>query len=184
MALGYYTKSKSPAGFVAGAFNDSTNAASAFSFNPLNRIFQIGNGTDDNARSNAMTVLQNGNVGIGILMPNQRLEVAGNLTVQNGKGIIRSNDGSQQKKLTADVTINTSFTAGETKSFAITWHETFGAAPDVFVGHVVSGAGGWAELVLTITNPSTTGAILYVYNPKTITVNPNYTNRIIAIGPQ
>ena len=112
------------------------------------------------------------------------LEIAGNVTVQNGKGLIRSSNATQQKKLTADVTINTSFLAGETKTFAITWPETFGAAPDVFVGNVISGAGGWAELVLTIFNATTTGATLFVYNPKTITVTPNYINRIIAIGPQ
>lgn len=66
---GYFTKSKSFGGTVLGIFNDSANAASTNSSNPLNRIFQVGNGTADNARSNALTILQNGNIGIGELNP-------------------------------------------------------------------------------------------------------------------
>jgi Head domain of trimeric autotransporter adhesin len=68
-AMGYATKSKSMGGFVTGLFNDSTNAGSPNMINSLNRIFQIGNGTADYARSNAMTVLQNGNIGIGEVNP-------------------------------------------------------------------------------------------------------------------
>ncbi len=68
-AMGFSTKSKSCGGFTTGLYNDSTNAADPNLINSLNRIFQIGNGTADNARSNAMTVLQNGNVGIGTVSP-------------------------------------------------------------------------------------------------------------------
>jgi hypothetical protein len=68
-AMGIETTSKAFGGFVAGLFNDGTSAASATSINPLNRIFQIGNGTTNAARSNALTVLQNGNIGIGLLNP-------------------------------------------------------------------------------------------------------------------
>jgi hypothetical protein len=79
IAMGYNIKSKSYVGLSIGLFNDSTNAASASSYNPLNRIFQIGNGTADNARSNAITVLQNGNVGIGELNPAVPLNFASSL---------------------------------------------------------------------------------------------------------
>ncbi len=68
-AIGNNLKSKSYAGFVTGHWNDSTNAANPVNINPLNRIFQIGNGTNDTFRSNAMTVLQNGYIGIGELNP-------------------------------------------------------------------------------------------------------------------
>ena len=40
------------------------------------RIFQIGNGTDEFARSNALTVLRNGNIGIGTLTPSVPLSFA------------------------------------------------------------------------------------------------------------
>ena len=69
IAAGSYLKSKSFGGTVTGLYNDSTNAANPLAINSLNRIFQVGNGTADNARSNALTILQNGNIGIGELNP-------------------------------------------------------------------------------------------------------------------
>lgn len=69
LATGRFSTSKSYGGTVIGTYNDSTNAASSTLIDPLNRVFQIGNGTANNARSNAMTVLQNGNIGIGTTTP-------------------------------------------------------------------------------------------------------------------
>jgi hypothetical protein len=45
---------------VIGSYNDTSN---------INRLFEIGNGSSDNARANAFTVLQNGNTGIGTATP-------------------------------------------------------------------------------------------------------------------
>lgn len=59
-AMGFSTIAKSANSFVAGRFNDTSNT---------NRIFEIGNGTADNARTNALTVLQNGNIGVGTTNP-------------------------------------------------------------------------------------------------------------------
>lgn len=78
-AMGLGTKSKSYQGFTVGAYNDSSNAANTINTNPLNRIFEIGNGTADNNRSNAMTVLQDGNIGIGELNPTVPLNMASTL---------------------------------------------------------------------------------------------------------
>jgi hypothetical protein len=78
-AMGLYTKSKNYGGFVVGTYNDSTNAIDPNNFNNLNRIFEIGNGTAFNFRSNAMTVLQNGNIGIGELNPAVPLNFASSL---------------------------------------------------------------------------------------------------------
>ncbi len=74
-ALGNNTKAKATNAFVAGAFNDTT---------ATNRIFEIGNGTADNNRSNALTMLSNGNLGIGVLNPGVRLAVSGNASVSGG----------------------------------------------------------------------------------------------------
>ena len=52
-----------------GIFNDSANAPKFRQFQSLNRIFQVGNGTADNTQNNALTILQNGNIGIGELNP-------------------------------------------------------------------------------------------------------------------
>jgi hypothetical protein len=79
IATGDHTKSKSYSDFVCGMFNDSTDASNIYSPTPLSRIFEIGNGTADNTRSNAMTVLQNGNVGIGTINPIAPLNFASSL---------------------------------------------------------------------------------------------------------
>lgn len=50
-SIGFYTRARSDYSFVVGKFNDST---------ATNRLFEIGNGTADNARSNAVTILTNG----------------------------------------------------------------------------------------------------------------------------
>jgi hypothetical protein len=73
--FGLSTKSKSYNGFVIGQYNDSTVVGSSSTFNINNRIFQIGNGTADNARSNVITVLQSGDVGVGTTAPNALLHL-------------------------------------------------------------------------------------------------------------
>lgn len=60
MSIGTFNYSKSFSGTVVGLYNDSTDATNPTATDPANRIFQIGNGTADNARSNAMTVLGSG----------------------------------------------------------------------------------------------------------------------------
>jgi hypothetical protein len=65
-ALGSYTKSRSPGSLVIGLYNDTTNT---------NRLFEIGNGIAENARANALTVLVNGNMGLGTTVPNAKLHV-------------------------------------------------------------------------------------------------------------
>jgi hypothetical protein len=66
-SMGLFTIAKSASSLVIGSYNDSTNT---------NRLFEIGNGTANYARSNAMTVLANGNLGIGTTAPIARLHVA------------------------------------------------------------------------------------------------------------
>jgi hypothetical protein len=63
-SMGNSTRAKSDNSLVIGIFNDSSNT---------NRLFEIGNGTANNARSNAMTVLTNGNIGIGTTNPSRPL---------------------------------------------------------------------------------------------------------------
>lgn len=92
---GAFIKSKSYAGFATGIYNDSTNAANATAINSLNRVFQVGNGTADNARSNAITVLQNGNAGIGVLIPARMLSVGTDIAVDENN----TNNGTLSSSL-------------------------------------------------------------------------------------
>lgn len=76
-AMGYNTRSHSYGGFVAGVFNDSLTGLSANNWVATDPVFTIGNGTAHNARSNAMMVLKNGNVGIGTNTPVNKLQLVG-----------------------------------------------------------------------------------------------------------
>lgn len=64
VAMGQFTTAKNSFSLVIGTFNDTTSQGS---------LFEIGNGGDDNARSNALTVLYSGNVGIGNIAPDAPL---------------------------------------------------------------------------------------------------------------
>lgn len=63
-SMGAFTKAKSNYSLVIGQYNDTT---------ANNRLFEIGNGSADNDRRNAFTVLSNGNVGIGNKAPARAL---------------------------------------------------------------------------------------------------------------
>ncbi len=75
-AMGHYTLAKPYASLVIGRYNDTTSLSST-SWDPLDPVFIIGNGTANNARSNAMTVLKNGKTGIGTLTPQTQLQITG-----------------------------------------------------------------------------------------------------------
>jgi hypothetical protein len=76
VAIGYGVYSKTVGAFAAGLFNDTTDIINPLS--PTDRIFQVGNGSSNTIRSNAITVLRNGNTGIGTLAPSARLHIKHN----------------------------------------------------------------------------------------------------------
>lgn len=86
-ALGWETVAKAIGGLAIGVNNDATDAPSQNDQNPNDRIFQIGNGNLlDDTRSNAVTVLRNGNVGIGsdVLAPAYPLDINGRMRIRSG----------------------------------------------------------------------------------------------------
>jgi hypothetical protein len=118
------------------------------------------------------------------ILNNGTVEVLGSLTVQNGKGIIRSADAQQRKKVVGTVTISGQFLSRQTRTFAVTFPESFSSPPDVWIGNMVSGVGGWAEVLLTITDITNTGCTVWAHNLLPFTLGPNFTMKVIAIGPQ
>ncbi len=89
VAFGLGTIAKSGNAFVVGQFNDTTDMPiNDFSFSPTNRLFQIGNGDGLGDRSNAMAVLQNGNIGVGTASPLAKLHL------QNGSLLIGDSPGA------------------------------------------------------------------------------------------
>jgi len=74
-AMGYYTYAQPYASLAIGRYNIiSGDSVTWVETDPL---FIIGNGTNEANRSNAVTALKNGNVGIGTAEPSVKLDVAG-----------------------------------------------------------------------------------------------------------
>lgn len=67
---------------VVGRYN-STIVGSSSSWVPTDPSFVIGNGEGVSSRSTAVTILKNGNMGIGTTSPAQLLEVNGNILTDN-----------------------------------------------------------------------------------------------------
>lgn len=76
-ALGNNTIAKALNAITVGENNDNTDVVTAAHIpSATDRLFQIGNGTAV-SRKNAVTILRNGNFGIGVLNPTYKLEVNG-----------------------------------------------------------------------------------------------------------
>lgn len=73
IAMGVYTTSPSYAETVIGQYNTSYTPISSTIWNSADRLFVVGNGTASGATANAVTVLKNGNVGIGTSTPSKAL---------------------------------------------------------------------------------------------------------------
>ncbi|MCB0747481.1 MAG: tail fiber domain-containing protein [Ignavibacteriae bacterium] len=77
IALGNTVQAQSYSSMAVGRYNlGGGNATSWVDSDPL---FEIGNGTSQSTRSNAVTVLKNGNVGFGVSTPLARLHVNGRI---------------------------------------------------------------------------------------------------------
>lgn len=121
-----------------------------------------------------MMVTNGGNVGIGPVVPTAKLSVdgsgsfTGDLTVNNGKGLIRSTTSSSYKYYTATVTTSASFlvTAGacSTVNSSLT-SGGFSAAPLVSVGNLIGGTGDFGKLVINVQSATTTQAVVRFCNP-------------------
>lgn len=159
--------------------------------------YDNGNGyfyIDELGVSRRMVIKNGGNVGINTTSPTERLEVAGNgkfsgdITVQNGKGLVRSTGSVQQKTMTFNISITGPLSAGGTSTLGIAFPESFSGSPAVYVGGInaAGGSGGHMECVYNIASVTTTGCSLYVYNPRgsAATFASGTTITIVAIGPQ
>lgn len=78
-AIGFNTIAPSYAEMALGAYNTLYAPTSTNSWVTTDRLFVIGNGTSTSSRSNAMVILKNGNVGIGISTPARKLQVVGDI---------------------------------------------------------------------------------------------------------
>lgn len=71
---------------VVGAYCEEYEPGdSTFFFIGTDRAFVVGNGYDEDARSNAFTVLKNGNSGFGVSTPTERLHALGDVVIGGGE---------------------------------------------------------------------------------------------------
>ncbi|MFZ4056957.1 MAG: hypothetical protein ACOYKE_02410, partial [Ferruginibacter sp.] len=94
MAIGDQVTSTSTSSISIGTFNDVTDAPNG---TVNDRLFQLGNGKSSVNRSNAITVLKNGKVGIGSLIPDSILHIVGGLkfvTGRQGAGKVLTSDAN------------------------------------------------------------------------------------------
>ena len=130
----------------------------------------------------------------GDLQTNSNINVSGKVTagsvttevvkVREGKGIMRFTDGNQRKMQTFSVPVNLTIAGGGTVSIDFTFPEVFGASPIVWVGNVLWGGGGFAELVMSLAQITDGKGKLIIYNPKSSSQSPNFTVNIIAMGAE
>ena len=87
-AMGFYTQAQSYGSTAVGRYNvGGGNATSWVATDPL---FEIGNSLSGSSRSNAFTVLKNGNVGIGTISPGSQLHVlGGTITLSGAETVVK-----------------------------------------------------------------------------------------------
>ena len=83
MAIGTDVIARAYLSTAMGVDNDFITTSSPNSWVATDPLFIIGNGTSSGTRSNAMMVLKNGNVGLGTNNPLQKLDINGNVSVNN-----------------------------------------------------------------------------------------------------
>ena len=84
-AIGYGTKANSNHSVAIGVYNVGGGSASGWI--ETDPLFEIGNSINETQPANAMTVLKNGNVGIGTVTPAYKLDISeGNLLVRGDDG--------------------------------------------------------------------------------------------------
>jgi hypothetical protein len=106
VAIGDYVSSPSIAEVAVGRYNLTyAPAGGDNTWNNADRIFSIGNGSSSASRSNAMTVLKSGNVGIGVSSPTTKLNVSGgnwNLSDTDGDLLIGSGNAKFKMSMSID----------------------------------------------------------------------------------
>lgn len=75
------TTAKSYLETTFGSYNTSYTPVSDFSWDATDRIFTIGNGTSNAARSDAFTVLKNGKSGFGTSLPTETVDIVGSVKI-------------------------------------------------------------------------------------------------------
>ncbi|MEK9604557.1 MAG: hypothetical protein VW127_09060 [Flavobacteriaceae bacterium] len=80
VALGNGLTANAYAETLLGSYNDTFPGANLDSWEDQDPLLTFGNGTSSSKKSTALTLLKNGNLGIGTMTPKETLEVAGTIS--------------------------------------------------------------------------------------------------------
>ena len=84
LAMGYDNTAQSFAENTLGMFNTSYTPSSTNSWVAEDRLLSVGNGSSSGNRSNALTILKNGNLGLGTETPDTTFHLVGKMKYQDG----------------------------------------------------------------------------------------------------
>ena len=105
---GAYNYAPSYSETALGMYGTTYTAASSTAYSGADRVFNVGNGTSTSSRSDAFTILKNGNVGVGINAPTTKLHVAGSIRMVDGyqaTGFVMISDANGVAKWTSPTAI-------------------------------------------------------------------------------
>ncbi len=85
-AIGQEVTAPSYSEFAIGYWNTNYTPTNPTSPNTNDRLFVVGNGSNNNNRENALTLLKNGKLGLGIDTPDTKLHITGGVDASNASG--------------------------------------------------------------------------------------------------
>jgi hypothetical protein len=179
-----------------GLTNTTDNVTWTLSYNTTNNYLSLAqNG------ATRMTFTNTGNVGIGTTAPANKLDVNGslgassaaidgNLTVNNGFGVLRNGHSSTQLKYyTFTATFSFSNLNGHTGSgthqINFPANADFTSAPRVLIGNYISiggTEGNLLSLIPGVTSVTSTGFNISFFNSSTLQATMEFTLSFICIG--
>jgi hypothetical protein len=83
-AMGHRTIAKSSYETVIGSWNLDYSPQDSAAWNASDRLFVIGNGNSSGTKSNALTMLKNGNTGLGTHEPTHKMDIDGQIRIRGG----------------------------------------------------------------------------------------------------
>ncbi len=154
VAAGYEVRARSFGSIALGQLNDTLDVVTPGFSQPTDRLFQLGNGTVS-GRSNAITVLRNGQTGIGTVQPTALLHVAGSFRLQNGTE-------GPTKVLTSDATGTATW--AELPAILYAWSANGTTLYNTFGGNVGIGTSNATQRLEVVGGPSSNATKVVIAN--------------------
>jgi len=186
VAIGNNTRAGSPFEIVVGRYNTPYIPSSFFGWHSNDRLFVIGNGTSQENRSNAVTVLKSGNFGIGTSTPEAQFHTTGSVrfagagTPGTGKVLTSNEDGTATWQ---EFTNSSNWTVSGSGIYRLEGNVGIGvenpegklhvSAPGEWLGVSFSGT-GLDDLVVDISGYNGTGPTAYAVRILNTGPDPNH----------